>query len=280
MFPPFLFSWKIVQAVNSLSTWYNFPETTWAWWSFVRVFSKILSYSNSYRALQVIYLLVTCGSLGPSRKQSISGLLFAGERALISPSPSIWRAAVASFWALARSLQSFCPPHGWSAPSRCFQDSVFVFTFRSFTMTWLSGRCFGFILLVVHSTSWISKSVSLPNQRSFNHDYFNQFFSSPHLIQASHLFSLQDSDDTNVRKSALVPQREGAQVEGLTPHWPLLPPGWRGSSSLLDMVGFAAPQVAPTDRRDGVYHCCCLRAEFQAPYVSTDTSVPLGNLQG
>ena len=103
----------------------------------------------------MIYLLVTC--LGPSRKQPISGLLFAGERALISPSPSIWRAAVASFWALTRSLQSFCPPHGWSAPSCCFQDSVFVFTFRSFTMTWLSGHCFGFILLVVHSTSWISR---------------------------------------------------------------------------------------------------------------------------
>ena len=69
-------------------------------------------------------------------------------------------------------------------------------------------------------------------------------------------------------------------MEGLTPHWPLLPPELGGSSSLLGMVGLPDPQVAPTDRRAGVCHCCCLRAEFQAPYVSTVTSVPLGILQG
>ena len=65
-------------------------------------------------------------------------------------------------------------------------------------------------------------------------------------------------------------------MEELTPHWPLLPPELGGSSSLLDIVGIPAPQVAPTDRRGGVCHCSCLRAEFQAPYVSTDTSGPLG----
>lgn len=104
------------------------------------------------------------------------------------------------------------------------------------------GRCWVYYISGA-STSW-SLSLSLCKSEKFQHDYFNQFFSSPHLIQASHLFSLQDSDDINVRKICSS-STAGRSTGGGADSQPLLPPGWRGSSSLLDMVGFAAPQVAP-----------------------------------
>ena len=61
-------------------------------------------------------------------------------------------------WFLTRNL-SCRFPYRWNVLSHCFQDSVFVFTFRSFTTTCLGVDCFGFILFVVSSASWTSESV-------------------------------------------------------------------------------------------------------------------------
>lgn len=235
----------------------------------------------------MIYLLVTHGSLCSSRNWSVCWLLSEGAGSPVvlssasdsSGSPSTWRMSSLPSGSVVSDVKSIISvfPTG-KVLSHCFQDSVFVFTFRKFhyDVSWCG-------LLWVHPVCGElleSLSLSFNKSQQFQPRFLWSAF-QPHLTPSLLPPGLWGH---KCQKSALVPQREGSTLlPGGGADSPLAASAtWvGGSSSLLDMAGVLAPQVAQWHEGWCVSHCCCLRAEFQAPHmVSTDTAVPLGVHQG